>query len=168
MSGASAPPPASLTMDAFLQLADFIKSPEYIDRVREFQKAQAGHDAAAKDAADAKQVADEAQAKLNADRAQHASDVSDFRTYKEDTENKLATRAADLTSRENALRARQQAHAVAVADHHEAATKSTAALASRKAELDKLAETLDTSRKDAERKHADLTRRLAKIKEAAL
>src|ERR1700730_10156095 len=94
--------PTALTMDSVLALAEFVKSPESIDRVRELKAAQEAHD---KEAAAAKQLLDDATAaktKLAADKAAHEKMVAESDASHVAKKEQLRAHEQDLARREAA------------------------------------------------------------------
>jgi hypothetical protein len=104
MSSASNPlPPSLTTVDAMLQLADFVNSPNYVARLKELQAAEK----AANDAeVSAKAQADAAQALLDdhaAKVAAHEQEVAQFNLDKaalEQQQEKLAAKLAKIKEAE--------------------------------------------------------------------
>jgi hypothetical protein len=92
------PGTGSATIESLLQLADFIRHPEYIDRVRELQAAQQAHDSAAQEARDRLAELNSAQHKLETERRE-------FEAAKSAAFQQAAKAASDLKMRETALTA---------------------------------------------------------------
>lgn len=85
---------APATMTALLDLAEFVRHPEYVERVKELQNAQKAHDAAAKKADDKLKEVMNAQAQMSA--------AIDARM------NDVAAREAAVKQREDAVAVREQ------------------------------------------------------------
>jgi hypothetical protein len=89
-----------LTMEALLALAEFVKNPQYIDRIKQLQDAQKKHDAA-------KAAADVQLGKvLEAQERQDREATANMSIWKQ-TDARHQKEAADLTKRETAVLARE-------------------------------------------------------------
>jgi hypothetical protein len=97
--GAASP----LTMEALLALAEFVKHPEYIDRIKELQAAQIASDNAAMVAAKELSDAKAALATLDTKTSKFKSDQLATAEQNQRTHDALVAREVAVTAREQAL-----------------------------------------------------------------
>jgi hypothetical protein len=168
MSAFGPAPPTALTLEGFLQLADFIQNPQYIDRVRELHAATADHHKTLVQSAAQLKKTEEAQKKLDADSASHAKDVAEFQTQKALSSAGLIATETGLRQREAALKQREQDHAEMVSEDIQLSAASKASMEATAKSLNKKNAELDKMRTELDKRAADLERRFAKLKEAAL
>jgi chromosome segregation ATPase len=158
---------STLTMDGLLALADFVKNPQYIDRIRELQAAQVAHDHAAAEAAAQFKQASEAQTKLDAEIAAHKDAMAEKSNMQAAVKSELTTRSADLTKREADLKRKEDELSARVDTNARTYAASKATLDETAKRLNQLSADLDKRKTDLDKRAADLDRRLAKLREAA-
>ena len=161
-------PAATLTMDGLLALADFVKNPDYVERVRELREAQVAHDAALQATQIAVREAADAQAKLDAERAAHAAKVGADKTERDGQAAQLATRMNNLGQLEAALKDRVEKHEAKIAADTQRISASKATLEATAKRLNKQGAELEVLKQELDAREADLNRRLARLREAAL
>jgi peptidoglycan hydrolase CwlO-like protein len=166
MSSISAGAASPLTMEALVQLADFIRHPEYIDRIRELQAAQRAHDQAAQSAIDEQNAVNEAKHKLEVE-------LREFETNKFTTFDRAAKAASDLKAKEagivslsndlirqkNDMNAAQTDLNKRIKEHESSASAKTVELKARETAIKKREDELASW-------EARINRRLAKMREA--
>jgi chromosome segregation ATPase len=160
------PGTGSATIESLLQLADFIRHPEYIDRVRELQAAQQAHDSAAEAAREAAKIVAVAQSKLETERRE-------FEAAKSAAFQQAAKAAADLKLKEtevvslsnelirqkNDFNAAQADLAKRIKEHESSASAKTVELKARETAVKKREDEMASL-------ESRINRRLAKMREA--
>jgi len=166
--GISNPTPGSpLTMEVLLQLADFVSRPDYVDRLREVKEATEQHNEAEEVARMTLETSIAAQKQLAADKKAHEQAVAEY-------EAKVAAKTSELNAKEMALRGaehnqrrREEDHASKAAADRAEIVKATADAGNKALELDSREAAVKQREDAADKRHADLQRRFAKLKEAA-
>jgi len=151
-----------------LALADFVKNPDYVERVRELREAQAAHDAALQAAQNAVREATEAQAKLDAAALSHVTKIEADKTERDGQAAQLATRMNNLGQLEAAFKERVERHEAKIAADAQKISASKATLEATAKRLNKQGAELEAIKQELDAREADLNRRLAKLREAAL
>jgi chromosome segregation ATPase len=165
MSGGSAPA-STLTMQAMLDLAEFVKNPQWIDRVKSLQASQVAHDSAAAAAKKAWDEVEDARKSL-----QNQTAGADARLSAR--EQASTKKEAELISREAAVKAREYNLDFAEKNHREKMDNDTAEHNKAKTDLRELQQqivdrekTINKHLADIAKREAKLERRLAIIKQA--
>ena len=161
-------PAATLTMDGLLALADFVKNPDYVERVRELRETQVAHDAALQAAQTVVREATEAQAKLDAAALSQVTKIEADKTERDGQAAQLATRMNNLGQLEAAFKERVERHEAKIAADAQKISASKATLEATAKRLNKQGAELEAIKQELDAREADLNRRLAKLREAAL
>src|SRR5437899_4443795 len=161
-------PAATLTMDGLLALADFVKNPDYVQRVRELREAQVANESALQAAQVAVREAAEAKTKLDAAALSHVTKVEADKTERERQAEQLQVKVNNLARWEAEFKAGVERHEAQIAADAQRIAASKATLEATAKRLNKQGAELEVIKQELDAREADLNRRLARLREAAL
>jgi hypothetical protein len=163
----SNPPPASpLTMESLLQLANFVARPDYVDKLRELKDATHDHNQAAEVAQKTLETSITAQKQLAADKKAHEKAVAEHEAAAQAMMQRRTAADRDLRDRQAALKVREEEHSAHVDRVGKDIFDRTSKLSEKERELIGREAAVKQREDAADKRHADLQRRAAKVKEA--